>query len=111
MLLAALDRNMHILRPQATTKEGQPIWKKQHSKRTKRWHPELVKAAKSFLYIPYLMATKLKGRVDDNGSSERVVPLPEQHPRHLAPTIALHESPESAELVSQYQSRFGSKRE
>lgn len=111
MLLAALDHNMHILHPQATAKYGQPIWKKQYSKRTKHWHPEPVKAAKSFPYIPYLMATILKARVDDNGSTERVVPLPEHHPRHLAPTIALSESPELAELVSQYQSRFGSKKE
>ena len=111
MLLAALDHNMQILRPQATTKEGQPIWKKQYSKRTKHWHPEPVKAAKSFPYIPHLMATILKARVDDNGSSERVVPLAEQHPCHLAPTIALCESPELAELVSQYQSRFGSEKE
>lgn len=83
----------------------------QYSKRTKHWHPEQVKAAKSYPYIPYLMATILKARVDDNGSSERVVLLPEQHPRHLAPTIALSESPELAELVSQYQSRFGSQKE
>lgn len=106
MLLEALDHNMHILRPQATTN-----LEEQYSERTKHWHPEQVKAAKSYPYIPYLMATILKARVDDNGSSERVVPLPEQHPRHLAPTIALGGSPELAELVSQYQSRFGSKKE
>ena len=54
------------------------------------------------------MATILKERVDDNGSSERVVPL---HHCHLVPTIALGESPELAELVSQYQSRCGSEKD
>ena len=102
---------MHILRPQATTKDGQLIWKKQYSKRTKRWHPEPVKAEKSFHYIPYLMATILKARADDQGTVERILPLPDEHPRHLAPTIALRESPELVDLVKEYQSRFGSKKE
>lgn len=52
------------------------------------------------------MATILKAKVDELGSSERVFPLAEHHPRHLAPTIALRESPELVELVRQYQSRF-----
>ena len=111
MLLAALDHNMHALRPQATTKDGQLIWKKQYSKRTKRWHPEPVKAKKLFSYIPFLMATILKARVDDSESAERVVTLPATHPRHLAPTIALRESPELLDLVREYQSRSGSKKE
>ena len=110
MFLATLDHNLHIFRPQATTKDGQPLWKKQYSKRTKRWHPEAVKEEKSFEYIPYLMASILKGRVDDEESAERVVSLPDDHPRHLAPTIALRESPELAELVKEYRSRFGSKK-
>lgn len=94
MFLPALDHNMHISRPQATTKDGQPLWKKQYSKRTRRWHPEPVKIEKSLDYVPYLMASILKVRVNDNESAERVDSLPEQHPRHLAPTIALRESPE-----------------
>ena len=93
MTLAALDHNMHIFRPQAITKDGQPLWKKQYSKRTKRWHPEPVIAEKTYEYIPYLVANVLKARVDDEETFVRVVSLPEQHPRHLSPTIALRESP------------------
>ena len=78
---------MHILCPQTTTKDGQLIWKKQYSKRTKRWHPEPVKAEKSFHYISYLMATILKARADDQGGAEHILPLPDEHPRHLAPTL------------------------
>lgn len=111
MLLAAIDHNMHAFRSQATTKDGKLLWKKQYSKRTKRWHPEPVKAEKLFEYIPYLMALILKARVDDKGLTERVVSLPDEHPRHLAPTIALRESPELIDLVQQYQSRFASKQE
>ena len=111
MLLAPLDHNMHAFRQQATTKDGKPIWKKHYSKRTKHWHPQPVKAEKAFEYIPYLMATILKGRADDTTSAERVVPLPEEHPRNLAPTIALRESPELFKLVQEYQSRFHTKRD
>ncbi|XP_067019913.1 uncharacterized protein [Acropora muricata] len=100
MLLAAIDHNMHAFRSQATTKGGKLLW-----------HPEPVKAEKSFEYIPYLMALILKARVDDKGITERVVSLPDEHPRHLAPTIALRESPELIDLVQQYQSRFASKQE
>ena len=110
MLLSALDHNMHTFWPQATTKDGKLIWKKQYSKRTKRWHPEPVKAEKSFEYIPYLVATILKARLDDKATAERVLSLPEEHPRHLAPTIALRESPELIDLVQEYQSRFQSKK-
>ena len=46
VLLAALDHNMHSFRPQATTKSGHLIFKKQYSKRTKHWHPEPVRAEK-----------------------------------------------------------------
>lgn len=110
MFLTVLDHNMHSFRPQATTKDGQPLCKKQYSKRTKRWHPEPVKEEKSFECIPFLMASILKGRVDDEKSAGRVVSLPDDHPRHLAPTIALQESPELADLVNEYRSRFGSKK-
>ena len=110
MLLAALDHNLHSFRPQATTKNGQPIWKKQYSKRTKRWHPEPVRAEKSYEYVPHLMASILKARVEDQESAGRVVSLPENHPRNLAPTIALRESPELIDLVLEYKSRFGSKK-
>ena len=54
------------------------------------------------------MATILKVRADDQGTVERILPLPDEHPRHLAPTIALREL---VDLVKEYQSRFGSKKE
>ena len=48
--------------------------------------------------------------MDDQESAGRVVSLPELHPRHLAPTIALRESPELAYLVKEYSSRFRQKK-
>jgi len=66
---------MYIFRPQATTKDGQPLWKKQYSKRTKRWHPEPVKEEKSFEYIPFLMASILKGRAHDEEVREGLFPF------------------------------------
>ena len=94
VLLAALDHNMHSFRPQATTKNGHLIFKKQYSKRTKHWHPEPVRAEKTYDYIQFLMASILKARVDDKESAARVISLPSDHPTNLAPTIGLRESPE-----------------
>ena len=110
MLVSALDHNMHTFRVQATTKDGKLIWRKQYSKCTKRWHPEPVKAEKSFEYIPYLMATILRARLDNKATAERVLSFPEEHPRHLVPTMALRESPELIFLVQGCQSRFQSKK-
>ena len=94
MLLAALDHNMHSFRPQTTTKSGYLIIKKQYTKRTKRWHPEPVRAEKTYDYIQFLMASILRTRVDDKESAARVISLPSDHPRNLVPTIGLPESPE-----------------
>ena len=52
------------------------------------------------------MATILKARLDDKATAEQVLSLPEEHTRHLAPTIAFRESPELIDLVQEYQSRF-----
>ena len=73
VLLAALDYNIHSYRPQATTKSGHLIFKKRYSKRTKRWHPEPVRAEKTYDYIQFLMASILKARVDDEESAARVI--------------------------------------
>ena len=108
MLLAALDHNMHSFRPQATTKSGHLNFKKQYSNRTNNWHPEPVRAEKTYDYIQFLMASILKARVDDKESAARVISLPSDHPRNLAPTIGLQESPD---LVKDYRSRFVSKKE
>lgn len=89
MLLAALDHNLHSFRPQATTKNEQPIWKKQYSKRTKHWHPELVRVEKSYEYVPHLMASILKARVEDQESAGRVVSLAENYPRNLAQNVLI----------------------
>ena len=80
VLLAALDRNMHSFRPQATTKNGHLIFKKQYTNRTKHWHPEPVRAEKTYDYIQFLMAGILKTRVDDKESAARVISLPSDHP-------------------------------
>ena len=58
---------------------------------------------------PCLVLFKM-ARLDDKATADRVLSLPEEHPRHLAPTIALRESPELIDLVQEYRSRFQSKK-
>ena len=101
---------MHSFRPQATTKNGHLIFKKQYSNRTKNWHPEPFRDEKTHDYIQFLMASILKARVDDKDcckgyfSSIRS-PLTESGPNHL-----LARKPRT-DLVKDYRSRFGSKKE
>ena len=94
VLLTALDHNMHSFRPQATTKNGHLIFKKQYSNRTKHGHPEPVRAEKTYDYIQFLMASILKARVDDKdcckGYFSSIRSPKESGPNHNG----LRESPE-----------------
>ncbi|XP_048576149.1 uncharacterized protein LOC116611070 [Nematostella vectensis] len=89
MQIAAIDHNMHIHPKQLTTAEGQPIYKKKYSKRSKQWNSlgVILELEKKHSYMPYLMAHIMKARIHDQGPADRVVPLPEYHPRHLTATI------------------------
>ena len=109
VLLAALDRNMHSFRPQATTKNGHLIFKKQYSKRTKHGHPEPVRAEKTYDYIQFLMASILKARVDDKDCCKGYFSSI-RSPKESGPNHWFVRKPRT-DLVKDYRSRFGSKKE
>ena len=56
MALAGLDHNMHIYRPQATTKDGRACYKRKYCKATRKFRVEPVKEKKDFSYVPYCLA-------------------------------------------------------
>ena len=109
VLLAALDHNMHSFRPQATTKNGHLIFKKHYSKRTKHGHPEPVRAEKTYDYIQFLMASILKARVDDKDCCKGYFSSI-RSPKESGPNHWLARKPRT-DLVKDYRSRFGSKKE
>lgn len=109
VILAAIDHNMHVFRPHDTTRDGSFKYARKYSKRTKKWHAEPVKVPKEYKYWPFLLAQILRLRHSDNKSVRRVVQRPSFHPKNLAPTIAMKQPTETAELVKFRLARYGLK--
>ena len=110
MLLAVLDHNMHSFRPQATTKNGHLIFKKQYSNRTKNWHPEPFRDEKTHDYIQFLMASILKARVRMTRKVLQGLFLASiRSPKESGPNHWFVRKPRT-DLVKDYRSRFGSKK-
>ncbi|XP_078365925.1 uncharacterized protein LOC144650141 [Oculina patagonica] len=102
-LLAALDHNFHIF---WKTIDGK--FKKLYSKRFGNWRAEAVKEDKSYMYSywPALIAEILCKRAEDQETAARHVTVSPTNPQHLAPTIAMRESPATDDLVAARLSRF-----
>ena len=100
---------MHSFRPQATTKNGHLIFKKQYSKRTKHGHPEPVRAEKTYDYIQFLMASILKARVDDKDCCKGYFSSI-RSPKESGPNHWFVRKPRT-DLFKDYRSRFGFKKE
>ena len=98
-LLPVIDHNVHADRGQVVNENGQLIYARKYSKRTRRWHTERVKTAKSYQYFSDLKAMILKQREIDKGKTNRRIPFPEGHPKLISPYIALKNPPPTNELV------------
>ena len=95
------DHNFHLFRKVI---EGR--FKKLYSKRSGNWRVEAVKEEKSYKCWPVLVSDILRKRVDDKETATRPVALSPTDPKHLAPTIAMKESPATEDLVTAKLSRF-----
>ena len=100
-LLAVLDHNFHLFRK---TIDGK--FKKLYSKQSGNWRAEAVKEDKSYSYWPALIAEILCKRAEDQETAARHVTVSPTNPQHLAPTIAMRESPTTENLVAARLSRF-----
>ena len=100
-LLAVLNHNFHLLR-----KEIEGKFKKLNSRRSGNWRVEAVKEDKSYSYWPALIAEILCKRAEDPETTARHVIVSPTNPQHLAPTIAMRESPATEDLVAARLSRF-----
>ena len=96
-----MDHNFHLFR-----KEIEGGYKKLYSKRSGNWRVEAVKEEKSYSYWSSLMAEINQKRAEDPETSTRHVVVSPTNPQHLAPTIAMRESPTTEELVATRLSRF-----
>lgn len=104
--LAAIDHNSHAFRKPAFTKNGKPKKSKVFSKRSNNWRISTVKEPKSYDFWPTIATRILKKRIDDEESILRKVELSKEHPKNIAPSIALKPIPKTSDLVARSLSRF-----
>ncbi|XP_020912972.2 uncharacterized protein LOC110250696 [Exaiptasia diaphana] len=98
-LLAAIDHNMHLFRKPKESKQGQILGHRKFSKRTQRFHAEVVKEEKQYKYFPCLAAKMLHVRAKFKGSFSAKADTDEFNPKHIFPTIGMVPAPSTQELL------------
>ena len=97
-MLAAIDHNMHLSRKPKLTNEGKEGHRK-YSKRSQKFHAEVVKKEKQYSYFPFLVSKMLQRR----SVSEVSFTLPSDRngfdPKQIAPTLEMKEPPPTEELM------------
>ena len=109
ILLAAIDHNMHLFRKAKITKDGELHGHRKYSKRTQKYHAEVVKEGKSYEYYPYMVAHMLKVRSEFEEKFSGRSDQDEFDPKQIAPTIGMKEPPPTEELLKA-PSRFTMKK-
>eukprot|EP00112_Aurelia_sp_Birch-Aquarium-sp1_P019611 Seg4882.2 transcript_id=Seg4882.2/GoldUCD/mRNA.D3Y31 product="hypothetical protein" protein_id=Seg4882.2/GoldUCD/D3Y31 len=105
--LAAPDHNMHLFRNQARNNNGELLYKRKYSRRSREYHAEPVQENKMYAYIPKLVATIIKKRQEKDDSVLGKVAQKSNDPKLIAPTIELNNPPPpTAELVQNRLSRM-----
>lgn len=106
ILLAAIDHNCHAFRKPALSEDGKLKYNKLYSKRSKNWRVQVVKEDKTYPFWPVLASRICQNRVQDEESITRRVVIPADHPKNIAPSIALKPIPKTLDLVEKSLSRF-----
>lgn len=105
-LLAAIDHNAHLHRKPLLSKEGNLKYNKVFSKRSKNFRVSVVKKDKEYDYWPSISTRVLQQRKDDKRSILRSTPIPDDHPKNIAPSIAQIPIPRTSDLVEKSLSRY-----
>ena len=105
-LLAAIDHNSHLHQRPLVTKDRKIQYNKVFSKRSNNWRVSVVKEEKTYEFWPSITTKVLQKRKDDKGSILRSTPIPEDHPKNIAASIALKPIPKTSDLVEKSLSRF-----
>lgn len=99
IMLAAFDHNMHLSRGQQLNAAGEERGHRKYSKRTQKFHAEMVKEEKAYSYFPFLMAKMLKERCLLEGSFSQKTDDNVFNPKQIAPTIGMKAAPSTEELM------------
>ncbi|CAB4017748.1 Hypothetical predicted protein, partial [Paramuricea clavata] len=106
VLLAAIDHNYsHVGRKLKLGKSGKLQYNKVYSKRSKNWSISVIKEEKTYDYWPVLAYNVLKSRIDDKHTILHRVVIPAEHPKRIAPSIAMASIPKTSDLISKALTR------
>ena len=106
--LAAIDHNMHLSRETKLSRAGKEQGHRKFSKRSQKFHAEIVKQDKAYSYFPFLEAKMLHRRCVHEGSFTLPSDRNDFDPKQIAPTIGMKEPPPTEELMKG-PSRFDKK--
>jgi hypothetical protein len=76
------------------------------SKRSKNWSISVIKEEKTYDYWSVLAYKVLKSRIDDKHTILRRVVITAEHPKRIAPSIAMASIPKTSDLISKALARF-----
>lgn len=99
VMLAAIDHNMHLSRERKLSKDGNERGHRKYSKRSKKFHAEILKVEKSYSYFPCVIAKMLKERCELLGSFTQPTDDNIFNPKQIAATIGMKEPPSTRELL------------
>ena len=99
IMLAAIDHNMHLSRGNQLNAAGELRGHRKYSKRTQKFHAEIVREEKNYSYFPFLMAKMLKERCLFQGSFTQQTDDNIFNPKQIAPTIGMKAAPSTEELL------------
>ena len=106
--MAAIDHNNHICRKPKLSKTGKLQYNKVYSKRSKNWSVSVIEEDKTYDYWPVLASKVLENRIDEKHTILRRLEIPVEHPKRIAPSIAMTSIPKTSDLVSKALTRFSS---
>ena len=104
--LAVIDWNYRLIVKDKVDALGDVSVTRNYNQRTKTWNVKVIKEAKDYGYIWIMLAKVFHLRLQDDDNIQRVVPMDNDDPRRIAPTIAVVPPVPSRELFRQHTSRF-----
>ena len=104
--MAVIDHNSNLNRKPSLSSTGDLKYQKVYSKRSKNWRVQVVKEDKTFDFWPTLVSRIMKKRVADEKTILQKTELTSDHPKNIAPSIAMKPIPKTSDLVQSSLSRF-----
>ena len=104
-LVAVIDHNNNFNCKPSLSSTGDLKYQKVHSKRSKNWRVQVVKDEK-FDFWTTLVSRIMKKRVADEKTILRKTESTSDHPKNIAPSIAMKPIPKTSDLVKSSLSRF-----